>query len=57
MVSQGLDYQFLHSRRPGAVCLWSSSSLSFPFGGGFHIHKTTQEMHVRYYHLGTSEKS
>ena len=35
------------------LCSWSSSTYHLPFGGGFHICKTTQEICIRYYHLGT----
>ena len=38
-------------------CSWSSSYSLLPFGGGFSIHKTTQETCVRYCYLGTSGKN
>ena len=33
----GLTYQSLGSRRPRAMCSWSSSSYQLPFGGGISL--------------------
>ena len=38
----------------GTMCSWSLGNQSISFGDDFSLCKTTQEMSIRYYHLGTS---